>query len=423
MIILGGGPGGLGIAALLAGWRPALAQGFPLNALPPAVANTLRVNAPDLLSADFRRLLDAGVNPGDLFRVLHHPGNYHVDGASGLAFQRSHPIDFALITSGEVGGLWNNVPRNQLTLSPAHWMEMAPYPIARFAGETGRGIVPDALILKSDLVPYYRSIPDRLGFADQVRTGVAVEAIAPGEGGRGFLLEGRQTSDGSEVRFAADILVFAPGPRSSLRRLNVPGESQPFVSHHYDHWSDYPGASVAVIGGGRSADWAATELHDAGKRVTYVMRQEPGLQERLINESLHLPYYARLRSIVDSDSERLRRVFSAQIREFRSGGEIVIDAGGQLEALKVDHAVVEIGGEPDYGLLKRFAPLSLQPKRDNYRFQLNQMRVHFETGESVDIPDLFPAGYLVEGTGLSVIGFHGAAYPAAAAILRRVASP
>jgi len=423
VIILGGGPGGLGIAALLAGWRPRLVPGFPSHGFPPPIAKLLHAHSPDLLSADFRPLVEAGMNPGDLFRALHHPGNSYGKGASGMAFRKTQPVDFVLVTNEEVGGLWNNVPRNQLTLSPGRWMEMAPHPVASFARDSGRAIVPEDLIRKNDLVPYYHSIPGKLGFADRVRSGVHISAISPGEKGRGFLLLGKRSGDGPELRFASDFLVFAPGPRSLLRRLNVPGESLPFVTHHYDDWSDFPGHRVAVIGGGRSADWAATELHDAGKLVTYVMRQEPELQERLINESLHLPYYARLRSIIDTGSAGLRRVFRAHVQEFTAGGGIKIDVLGQAEALGVDHAIVEIGGEPDYGLLKRFAPLSLQPKRDNYRFQLNQMRVHPETGESVDIANLFPAGYLVEGTGLSVIGFHGAAYPAAAAILRRSAAP
>lgn len=417
--ILGGGPGGLGIAALLAGWRPALDPRFPLEGLPAGVALVLKKHASDLLAADFIELLNRGINPADLFRVLHHPANHYLDDLAGLAFQRSAPLDFVLLNNEEVGGLWNNVARNQLTLSPAHWMEIAPYSIAQFARDSGRSINPDDLILKSDLVPYYHSIPERLGFADRVISGLEVLEIAPGADGAGFLFECRRLSDDRAFRFASEVLVFAPGPRSSLRRLDVEGESLPFVSHHYDHWDSLPGHRIAVIGGGRSADWAATELHDVGKEVIYVMRQQSELQERLINESLHLPYYARLRQIVDAGSSRLRRVFGAGVRRFGQGGEVVIDQGGQLETVIVDHAVVEIGGEPDYGLLRRFLPLTLTPKRDNYRFQLNQMRVRPESGESIDIPNLYPAGYLVEGTGLSVIGFHGSAYPAAAAIWRR----
>ena len=72
----------------------------------------------------------------------------------------------------------------------------------------------------------------------------------------------------------------------------------------------------------------------------------------------------------------------------------------------------------------RFFPESkgnFQKKRDNFRFQLNQMVVDQATFESVDIPHLYAAGYIAQGTGLSVIGFHAGCFLIAGDILSKSA--
>ena len=96
--------------------------------------------------------------------------------------------------------------------------------------------------------------------------------------------------------------------------------------------------------------------------------------------------------------------------------------GGTSDAFSnhADGKIVEIGGEPDYGLLQGYSPISFAPKRDNFRFQVMQMQSDQATFESVDIEGLYPAGYLSQGTGLSVIGFHCGAYLIAGDILRRM---
>ena len=43
--------------------------------------------------------------------------------------------------------------------------------------------------------------------------------------------------------------------------LDVPGERLDYVSHHYDHWDDYPGERVMVVGGGRWVDAVRREDH------------------------------------------------------------------------------------------------------------------------------------------------------------------
>ena len=93
---------------------------------------------------------------------------------------------------------------------------------------------------------------------------------------------------------------------------------------------------------------------------------------------------------------------------------------GSGEIVDVDHAIVEIGGEPAYDLLSDLGPLTMVEGRDKYRLQLMQIVVNPATFESVDVPNLYPAGYLPEGMGISVLGMHGNVYPMAADILRKL---
>lgn len=421
--MVGGGPGGLGAAAVLEGWRPRLRDGVPFSFRVPGVEDMARAHVDDLLKVDMRAVAETGLRPIDFFRSLHHPsGAASSPGDLPLEFSKGQGADWLMLTTDPPGGLWNNVPRDQLTLSPGHWMEMAPYPLAQFANETGLPLDPDALIHKNPLVEYYHALPDRLGLSSRIRRGERVTRICPAQDtGQGrFVVESVSSPDGIKHVRTSNCLVFGIGPRSLLRQLDVPGIDLPYVNTHYDHPDSFPGDRVLIVGGGRSADWAATELHDAGKHVAYAMRQQRDVHLRLINDSQNLPYYARIAEIMTSDSGRLGLLYGSHARQFLPGGQVEIDTPEGLVTLEVDHVVVEIGGDPDYGLLSGFPPLTLVPMRDRYRFQLMQMSVDPATFESVDIPGLYPAGYLAEGTGLSVIGFHAGAYLMGGDILRRL---
>ncbi len=425
VIVIGGGPGGLGVSALLQGWRPRLAGRVPDRLRTKAINDLLSEASDDLLSLNMDAVVRAGMTPFDLFRILHHPtGDYRGREARVLDFEVRPAVNWLMLSNEPAGGLWNYVPRNQLTLSPAHWMELAPYPMDDFFRDSGRTLDPNDLLEKKDLVPYYHQFVVKTGLSGRTRLDQHVVSIAPGDeskdDSRRFLIGTESTTDGGRTEYSADYLVFAVGPRADLRKLEVPGEQLDYVSHHYDHWDDYPGKRVLVVGGGRSADWAATELHDAGRHVTYVMRGQESTQLRLIHDSQHLPYYVRIREIIESGSPRLDRQYESHVKAFEPGGRVVLDSG---EVVDVDHVIVEIGGEPSYGLLRDFGRLSLTEGRDRYRLQLMQMVVDPATYESVDIPGLYPAGYLAAGTGISVLGMHGTAYPIAADILSKLRVP
>ncbi len=419
VIIVGGGPGGLGVAATLEGWHPYFKGDFEFPV--PEVQELAEQFRDCPLELDQHRVLQAGLRPIEFYRMRHHPVQEALPlDEWTLGFTRRSRVDWKLLSLDRPGGLWNNVPREQLTLGPAHWMELAQYPVQQFYADTGRDSDPNALIHKNDIVPYYHAFAEKLDLNRRIQTGAEVTCIRPlsEDAGPRFLIEAE--TDAGRQWYTCDFVVFAVGPKSSPRHLSADGTDQPYVQFNYNHSDDLPGDRVMVVGGGRSADWAATECHDAGKTVVYVMRQTPDPHLKLINESQHLPYYRRLAQILSEDQERLGLLYGSEVKEFRPDGNVLIGTPEGDVEVQVDHVIVEIGGEPDYSLLQGFQPLTLVPKRDNFRFQVMQMQTDQATFESVDVSGLYPAGYLSQGTGLSVIGFHCGAYLIAGDILRRL---
>ena len=447
VIVVGGGPAGLPFAPVLGGWHPFFHPSKVLQARYPQIADMFRQHTDSLLTLDMQSMLHSGIPPADLFRVLHHPRQLY-DGGDQIAlkFRQQDPLDFLLLTQERVGGLWNNVPENLLTLSPGQWMEFAFHSLAEHVQETGKSYDVNDLIIKHRLIDYYHRIPERFGVANRVREWTRVTRVEPHEAG--FLVTAVDVSDwrrtdpvtlrrppfpesndeltGEVQQYTCKYLVYAVGQRSKLRRLEVPGEDLPFVTQFYEKAQDLPGARVVVVGGGRSADWAATELHDAGRHVTYVMRQSRDLHWGLINQSRGgLPYYKRIAEILEGGSERLETVYDTSVTSIEaiddgSRGVVTMASGDNTRQVEVDHVLKEIGGRADYSLLQGFEkPLQLVEKHDTYRFQVHQVKVHPHSYESIDIPNLYPGGYLAEGLGLVVIAMHGTTYAIVADILKK----
>ena len=203
----------------------------------------------------------------------------------------------------------------------------------------------------------------------------------------------------------------------------MPGEDLPFVAKSYDRPEDFSGERVVVVGGGRSADWAATELYDAGKQVYYVMRQPFENHWRLINDSRYgLPYYARLAEIMESRDPRFQTLYQSHICEIEEGtsaGLVTVDHQSEKQVIEAEHVVMEIGGSADYSPFEGFEPLEQVEKYDNYRFQLHQVMTHPHNYEAVSIPNLYMGGYLASGIGLVVIAMHGTTYAIAGDILQK----
>ena len=407
------------MAVVLGGWHPFYRGSRVFESRYAPLAGYLQQTDKSLLGLDMRALVRGGMKPVDLFRTLHHPRQLF-EGLDQVAmeFRRGEPLDTLLISREPVGGLWNNAPKNLLTLSPAQWMEFAFHPLAQHVQETGRDIDVNELIIKTELIDYYHRIPERFEVADRIRTFADVERIEPHE--KGFQVTSRDLQTGEIRRYTCKYLVLATGQRGQLRELGVAGEELPFVTSHYDKPEDFPGERVLVVGGGRSSDWAATELHDADKQVHYAMRQDAEVHWRLINESRQgLPYYKRIAEILEGRSPRLQTMYHTRVTQIAADRQVELATPDGPAVVEVDHVIKEIGGVADYSILQGFAPLQLEKMRDSYRFQVDQVQTHPHNYESLDIANLYIGGYLAAGIGLVVIAMHGTTYAISADILQK----
>ena len=150
------------------------------------------------------------------------------------------------------------------------------------------------------------------------------------------------------------------------------------------------------------------------------MRQSKENHMKLINESLYLPYY---QSLFDKlGHQNLKIYYDSEITNFDKKVNVSLfnNKTNIQYQIHIDHLIIEIGGSVDYELLNDISSINFHSKRDNYRFQLNQMTCDQSTFESLDIKNLYPGGYLAQGTGLSVLGFHAGSYLISGDIYRKV---
>ena len=104
VIIVGSGPGGLGVAATLEGWHPYLSDTLNFK-FGPNVDNLIRSQS-DLLQFKPSELLDHNVRPIDFFRNYHHPKDYSLNPDEyKIKFSKTKSLDRLMITSGQPGGL------------------------------------------------------------------------------------------------------------------------------------------------------------------------------------------------------------------------------------------------------------------------------------------------------------------------------
>ncbi|MFZ5787177.1 MAG: YpdA family putative bacillithiol disulfide reductase [Acidobacteriota bacterium] len=149
-------------------------------------------------------------------------------------------------------------PTNMIFFTSNELLEIGDHPLVTGGPKATR----------REALDYYRKVAEREAL--DVVTHADVVALETAEGG--FLVRGGDAAHAFAT--LSRTVVVATGYYGTPRRLGVPGEDLPHVSHYYleahPHWR----RDVVIAGAGNSAAEAALELWRAGARVTMVVRGE-----------------------------------------------------------------------------------------------------------------------------------------------------
>jgi thioredoxin reductase len=246
-------------------------------------------------------------------------------------------LDHVLLDrQAQLGGAVAQYPRRKLVLTDAVTLPL-------------HGELPQREYGKEELMALWQQLAarHRLGF----RGGVTFDRVEPLPAGGGFLVH----TDGGVLR--ARQVVLAIGRRGRPKRLQVPGEDLPHVTHGLLDAAAFAGRSCVVVGGGDSAVEAALALAEQpGATVALVHRQE---------------VFHRLRG---KNRERLEQALAAGRLEAVLGAEVAAIASDHVEVaqrhgggrvalqLPAQHVFVLIGGEPPFAQLER-SGVSFDPTR------------------------------------------------------------
>jgi thioredoxin reductase (NADPH) len=152
---------------------------------------------------------------------------------------------------------------------------------------------------RGEAIRYYRDVVQKAGI--DVRQRETVLAI---DGRKGNF----QVRTNRAIHRARRVIV-ATGFYGEPNLLGVPGEASPKVAHYYRDAHPYFGHDVAVVGGRNSAGIVATELADAGARVTLIHHRDrfgmkpwvaADLQSRIDHGKIRTLLNARVTAIRES---------------------------------------------------------------------------------------------------------------------------
>jgi thioredoxin reductase (NADPH) len=284
-------------------------------------------------------------------------------------------------------------PVNMLFFTTAEKMEIGDLPMAISGDKPTR----------AEALKYYRKATEHYGL--ELRLYERVQGLERTNGS--FRVRTRR-ENGAEEEYRATRAIIASGYYDLPRRMGVPGEDLPHVSHYFTDAHPCWQRDVVVIGAGNSAAEAALELFRAGARVTLVHRG-PQVSRRI--------KYWVLPDIENRIAAgEIRAEFNCEVARIEPGRVVIQEGGGAgarqavplpggtgERVLPADLVFAMTGYQPDFAFLKAQG-IELDP-------QTQKPAVNPQTLET-NVPGLYVAGVVVGGQHTSEIfiengRFHG----------------
>jgi len=286
------------------------------------------------------------------------------------------------------GCLCNSIlhyPANMLFFTTAEKMEIGDIPMA-IAGDKPT---------RTETLKYYRKTAEHFGL--EVRQFESVEDLHRADGA--FRVRTRHAS-GAPDEHRGTRVVIATGYYDIPKRLKVPGEELPHVSHYYTEPHSYWQRNVVVIGAGNSAAEAALDLYRAGARVTLVHRGAqvkrtikywvlPDIENRISAGEIQA-HFNSVVSQIEPGHVTIRPAESDQAEQrapWKTSAEVQEQAKAS-RVLPADAVFALTGYRPDFAFLTRQG-IELDP-------QTQKPSVNPDTLET-NVPGLHVAGVIVGG--------------------------
>jgi len=201
----------------------------------------------------------------------------------------------------------------------------------------------------------------------RIQFGQAVTALSRENGGF------RLTTSGAT--YEAKWVVLAVGTQGNPRRLGVPGEDSPHVSHHLQDAAEHAGEDVVVVGAGDSALEVALALSDAQAARVHLVVRKPEIQ-------------------------RAKEALEREVIKRESRGDLEIHYSTTVAAIEEDAIRLKgPGGDLRVPAQRVFLMIGANPPR---RF-LEEVGVRF-SGEGREAKPVLDARYQSTVPGLYLIG-------------------
>ncbi|MFH5832614.1 YpdA family putative bacillithiol disulfide reductase [Halalkalibaculum sp. DA3122] len=244
--------------------------------------------------------------------------------ATGIALKQRN-IPFKIIERGCLVNSIYNYPKNMTFFSTSDRLEIGGIPFISHGHKPTR----------REAMEYYRRAAESyelpIHLYEEVRN-------IDGE-------DGRYTVTTDKDEYAASKVVVATGFYDIARKMDVPGEDLPKVSHYYDEAHAYAWQDLLVVGAGNSAVDAALETYRAGANVTMAIRGD-GIKETV-------KYWVKPDIENRIKKNEIKAYFNTEVAEFREK-EVVLDTPEGKKIIPNDFVLALTGYKPNFNLMEKF---------------------------------------------------------------------
>lgn len=166
-------------------------------------------------------------------------------------------LDYVVLEQGCVVNAIYEYPTYMTFFTTSERLEIGGHPLVTATDKPTR----------KEALNYYRKVTDNEGLnVRQYTKVIGLERISDG-----FNITS-QTNKGETAHLKAKKLAIATGYFDNPKRLGIPGEDRPNVSHYYSEAHSFWQRNVTIIGAGSSAADAALDLYRGGANVTMIHR-------------------------------------------------------------------------------------------------------------------------------------------------------